>query len=311
MALFLVAMLIILCFFLGRRKRPVITPRQRLVTVDEQQSTTTTPRPTTIRTTTTRKPTTTTTYKSYVEPKTSPNAYTNDYVNNHVINNAYDTGNNDEMPFTNFGDSYNYYQDMNNQNHHQNSNQYDYQEANHQENLPNNFQQNLQNNYQENPSNSYEEKPSRNLVSAEYDANERSDDDYYDEYDYDYDYETENSESADKSDSDELSWIQESAKNLENLMSMIKNLNFNQDSNGNLVVDHTTEKDESRNNAANVGKDEKANLKSQNNEHGYIQGIYLFGKLIYKYLCWLKIFFLHNILYVVYITISISTYMYY
>ena len=258
---------------------------------DEQQSTTstpffqTTPRTTTFKTTTTttRKPSTTTTFKSYIEPKTSPNAYTNDYDNNYVNNNAYNTGNNDEMPFTNFGDSYDYNQDLNNKNHQQNLNPYsqDYQELN-QKNLQNNFQQNLQNDLQQNSPNTFEENPPKNLESGDYDADARSDDEYYDEYDYDY--ETEIS-GADKSDTEELSWIQESAKNLENLLSMIKNLDFNKDSNGNFVLEHTTEKDDIKNNVANERKDKKVNLGSQNNEHTFQfgQGIYytsLFFKLL-------------------------------
>ena len=264
---------------------------------DEQQATTstpffqTTPRTTTFKTTTTttRKPSTTTTFKSYIEPKTSPNAYTNDYDNNYVNNNAYNTGNNDEMPFTNFGDSYDYNQDSNNQNHQQNLNQYsqDYQVSNHQENqqnLQNNFQQNLQNDLQQNSPNTFKENPPKNVESGDYDADARSDDEYYDEYDYDY--ETEIS-GADKSDTEELSWIQESAKNLENLLSMIKNLDFNKDSNGNFVLEHTTEKDDIKNNVANERKDKKVNLGSQNNEHTFQfgQGIYytsFFFKLLNK-----------------------------
>ena len=270
---------------------------------DEQQATTstsffkTTPRTTTFKTTTTttRKPFTTTTFKSYIEPKTSPNAYTNDYDNNYVNNNAYNTGNNDEMPFTNFGDSYDYNQDLNNKNHQQNLNQYseDYHESNlqenqqnlqnsYQQNLQNNFQQNLQNDLQQNSQNIFKENLPKNVESGDYDADARSDDEYYDEYDYDY--ETEIS-GADKSDTEELSWIQESAKNLENLLSMIKNLDFNKDSNGNFVLEHTTEKDNSKNNAVNERKDKNVNLGSQNSEQSFqfdqgIHYIFLFFKLL-------------------------------
>ena len=240
----------------------MITPRQRLLPGSEHVTTQQPRRRTTRRTTTTTTTTTTT-----QPPRTTTLDYTNSY-NNYNIDRKIDN-----YEYYDYEDNYEYdsYDQIqeNNQQSSQNSRSTNQEKAKINQNVHN--YDNIANdiNKQQKSLDYYDyENSQQNLPKSDNTLNQREYINKENESKGNHDYEDFNDHESDE----ELSWIQDSAKNLEKLLSLIKGYDVSDYLDKDIVIEHTTEQrprnkkinnNQYRNNVAgsnDLAADQPANL---------------------------------------------------